>query len=68
MQTFKVVVKDVPDNIAYSDIPLTYHMDLSGWVESPPGVQILHCILYVSIQITKQQNNTGFSALSQMIL
>ena len=59
---------DVPNNIAYSEIPLTYHMDLSGWVESPPGVQILHCIMYVSFRKIKQQKNTTISALRYLFL
>jgi len=39
----KVVVN--PINIAYTDTALAPHMDLS-YFESPPGIQILHCMAF----------------------
>ena len=47
MQTFKVVVENHPDDVAYTGNALPYHSDLSGWSEYPPGLQILHCIVSV---------------------
>jgi len=34
-----------PINVAYSDVPLDFHMDLS-YYESPPGIQFLHCVRF----------------------
>ena len=48
MQTFKVVVENHPDDVAYTGNALPYHSDLSGWSEYPPGLQILHCIVSVN--------------------
>ena len=35
-----------PINIAYSNVKLDFHMDLV-YYESPPGLQLLHCIRYI---------------------
>ena len=43
--TFSVKVDPDPINIAYSDAPLEYHMDLA-YFESPPGLQFLHAIQF----------------------
>ncbi len=34
-----------PINVAYSNIGLDLHMDLS-YYESPPGLQLLHCLQF----------------------
>ena len=34
-----------PINVAYSDVELDFHMDLS-YYESPPGIQFLHCLRF----------------------
>ena len=40
-------MKNAPDDLSYTDKALPYHMDMAGWMESPPGLQILHCIMSV---------------------
>lgn len=40
--TWNVVAKANPENIAYSPLGLVLHMDLLAY-ESAPGVQLLHC-------------------------
>ncbi|RDD42516.1 putative gamma-butyrobetaine dioxygenase [Trichoplax sp. H2] len=42
---FDVVATPQPINIAYSSVPLGYHMDLM-YYESPPGIQVLHCVRF----------------------
>jgi alpha-ketoglutarate-dependent taurine dioxygenase len=42
---FDVVSTDNPINIAYSNIALDLHQDLP-YYESPPGVQLLHCLKF----------------------
>ena len=42
-RTFDVLAKDNPDNLAYTTNDLIYHMDLL-YHESPPSIQILHCV------------------------
>jgi alpha-ketoglutarate-dependent taurine dioxygenase len=42
-EVFDVKVEENPINIAYSNVPLEYHMDLM-YYESPPGLQFLHCL------------------------
>lgn len=42
-QLFEVRSEDNPINIAYSNIELDFHMDLV-YYESPPGLQLLHCV------------------------
>ena len=57
MQTYKVETMDKPDDIAYSGIALPYHLDMSGWMESPPGLTLLHClesVYYVMLCTTKR--------------
>lgn len=44
-ETFKVEVAATPINVAYSDAALESHMDLP-YFESPPGIQLLHCIRF----------------------
>mmetsp|Transcript_4640 Transcript_4640/g.6952 ORF Transcript_4640/g.6952 Transcript_4640/m.6952 type:complete len:441 (+) Transcript_4640:1155-2477(+) len=44
-ETFDVVATPKPINIAYSDTALEPHMDLA-YFESPPGIQMLHCIKF----------------------
>lgn len=46
-ETFHVKVDPKPINIAYSDSALAPHMDLA-YFESPPGVQMLHCLEFES--------------------
>ena len=46
LQVFDVVAKEDPVNIAYSPVQLHFHMDLV-YYESPPGLQMLHCIRLV---------------------
>ena len=43
LQVFDVVATEDPVNIAYSPVQLHFHMDLV-YYESPPGLQLLHCI------------------------
>lgn len=43
VQIVTIEVKEKPDDVAYSDIALPYHVDASGWKESPPGLTVLHC-------------------------
>lgn len=43
--TFSVKVDPDPINIAFSDAPLEFHMDLA-YFESPPGLQFLHAIQF----------------------
>ena len=43
LQVFDVVATEDPVNIAYSPVQLHFHMDLD-YYESPPGLQLLHCI------------------------
>ena len=45
---FDVKVDHNPINIAYSNVPLEFHMDLM-YYESPPGLQFLHCLKYTSL-------------------
>jgi len=45
--TFDVKATPKPINIAYTDSALEPHMDLA-YFESPPGVQMLHCIRFDS--------------------
>lgn len=40
---FNVVSKEKVTNIAYLEVPLSFHQDLP-YYESPPGLQFLHCI------------------------
>lgn len=42
-QTFDVKSIPNPINIAYSNVSLGFHMDLM-YYESPPGLQLLHCL------------------------
>jgi hypothetical protein len=42
-EVFDVKVEKNPINIAYSNVPLSFHMDLM-YYESSPGLQFLHCI------------------------
>lgn len=42
-EIFDVKVDKTPINIAYSNVPLEFHMDLM-YYESPPGLQFLHCL------------------------
>ena len=44
-ETWDVVADTQPINVAYSDVELDFHMDLS-YYESPPGVQLLHCVRF----------------------
>jgi len=48
MQTFKIDLVDKPDDVAYTEMALPYHVDVSGWKESPPGLSILHCLQSVN--------------------
>ena len=47
MQTFDVMVSEKPINLAYGGGSLPLHMDLLMY-ESPPGIQMLHCIKFVA--------------------
>ena len=42
----EVVVKENPENIAFTGNRLPLHQDLV-YYESPPGIQLLHCLRYV---------------------
>ncbi len=42
-ETFDVKAERVPINIANTDAPLGFHMDLM-YYESAPGLQFLHCL------------------------
>ena len=42
-QTFEVIAEKNPTNVAYSNDTLNFHMD-QVYYESPPGLQLLHCI------------------------
>ncbi|CAF0734248.1 unnamed protein product [Brachionus calyciflorus] len=44
-QLFDVKVDKNPINIAYSNAPLEFHMDLM-YYESAPGIQFLHCLKF----------------------
>ena len=44
-QTFNVKVLDIPNNLACTTKGLLFHSDLTFY-ESPPGLQMLHCIRY----------------------
>ena len=44
-------VEDKPDDVGYTDNPLPYHSDLSGWCGCPPGLTVLHCIMSVPVCI-----------------
>lgn len=41
--TFDVISENQPTNLAYTSVELPMHMDLM-YYESPPGLQILHCL------------------------
>ena len=43
--TWDVLATPEPINVAYSTVELDFHMDLS-YYESPPGIQLLHCVRY----------------------
>lgn len=43
--TFEVKTDPNPINVAYTDLMLPPHMDLA-YFESPPGLQMLHCIQF----------------------
>jgi alpha-ketoglutarate-dependent taurine dioxygenase len=43
--TFQVKADPKPINVAYTDVALPPHMDLA-YFESPPGLQMLHCIQF----------------------
>jgi alpha-ketoglutarate-dependent taurine dioxygenase len=43
--TFQVKADPKPINVAYTDLALPPHMDLA-YFESPPGLQMLHCIQF----------------------
>ncbi|CAL1527122.1 unnamed protein product [Lymnaea stagnalis] len=43
--TFDVLVTPDPINVAYSSVGLDLHMDLA-YYESPPGLQLLHCLKF----------------------
>lgn len=45
--TFQVVTEATPINVAYSSVGLELHQDLV-YYESPPGLQMLHCIDFAS--------------------
>ncbi|KAJ9469094.1 putative gamma-butyrobetaine dioxygenase [Diplonema papillatum] len=47
-ETWTVEAKPKPINIAYTEEPLTFHMDLP-YYESPPGIQSLHCVEYSDV-------------------
>lgn len=42
-EIFDVKPVESPINIAYTNAPLDFHMDLP-YYESPPGIQLLHCL------------------------
>lgn len=42
-EIFDVKPAESPINIAYTNAPLDFHMDLP-YYESPPGIQLLHCL------------------------
>ena len=44
-ETWDVLADLEPINVAYSDVELDFHMDLS-YYESPPGIQFLHCVRF----------------------
>ena len=44
---FDVVYEEYPINIAYSNVGIVPHVDLQ-YYESPPGIQLLHCIQFDS--------------------
>lgn len=44
-EVFDVKAEKNPINIAYSDVPLGFHMDLM-YYESSPGLQFLHCLKF----------------------
>lgn len=45
MQLFDVLVEKKLTNIAHSEVGLELHMDLP-YYQSPPGLQLLHCLKY----------------------
>ena len=47
-QVFDVESCPNPINVAYSDVALGLHTDLA-YYESPPGLQLLHCLRHVSL-------------------
>ena len=59
MQIFKVELVDEPEDIAYTEIAIPYHVDVSGWKESPPGLSILHCLQSVNHIICMYYLNQG---------
>ena len=66
---FDVVSTDNPINIAYSNIALDLHQDLP-YYESPPGVQLLHCLKF-SASVTGASTITSARAavtLSKVLL
>lgn len=48
---FDVVSMENSHAIAYTTQQLVYHMD-QQFYESPPGLQLLHCLKYYTINIT----------------
>ena len=45
-----MIIEEEPINIAYSGVKLIPHMDLV-YYESPPGLQLLHCLRFVCVHI-----------------
>ena len=46
-ETWDVLATPEPINVAYSTVELDFHMDLS-YYESPPGIQLLHCVRFTA--------------------
>jgi alpha-ketoglutarate-dependent taurine dioxygenase len=78
--TFHVVTTPDPINIAYSSEGLAPHQDLA-YYESPPGIQILHCLKFddcisggestfvdahAAAEILRQKNPSAFKALCEI--